>query len=300
MRGRGHLKRLLMRCVTTEVQLKDTTYPALVTHALSECGLRDHLLQTSNAANRKIRSGVHVLARIEPRTLDEIIASPTSGGKTIQTVQAKLGENWWQLVKSKLDRAGLFLWDDAEGNFVLSQPNGHQSPTYRVVRWRGKNPNAVNATRSSYKNDTSHRHSEVIVRSRTGGKEYGRRNVVGRFDDPEMRALGYDNPLVLRDTKATSPEEAEFLARRRLAEERREGWRLVYTVAGHTTSSLVAGGGRAVWTPDTVVEVKDDEYGIDGVFYLESCVYRADPVSTETTLRLMRLGDLVFGAEEEG
>ena len=51
----------------------------------------------------------------------------------------------------------------------------------------------------------------------------------------------------------------------------------------------------AVWTPNTTVQVDDDEFGLHGVYWLESCEYKRAP-QTETVLRLMRVTDLLFGA----
>lgn len=300
IKGRDDLKRVTDCDVAEELVLKDVTYPSFVKAVLAhpDVGLGDRLLSTSNAANRKIRAGVRVLSHIEPRTLDEIVENPAAGGTSVQYVVAKVGESWWQLLTSKLKTAGLFLWADTDGNFVLSQPNGQQKPTYRIERWRGKNPNAVNAERSRYRNETARRHAEYVVYSRIGGKKFSRSSLKGRFTDAEMLALGYTNKRVLVDKWVTSPAEAEFLARRTMAEERREGWELTYEVAGHTTRSIA--GGMAVWSPDTIVEVRDDEFGLEGLYYLESCDYRASASSssTTTTLHLMRLSDLVFGADE--
>lgn len=297
IRGRDDLKRLTDDDVAEAVSLTDVTYPGLTKHILGKVGLDTRILQTSNAANRRIRSGVHVLVKIEPRTLDEIIANPSIGGTTINYVQGHVGESYWQMLTSKLKVAGLFLWQDSDGNFVLSQPAGQQNPTYRILRWRGKNPNAVNAERSHLKNETTRRHSEVVIYSRAGGKKYGRGTVKGRFSDPEMIALGYTNKRVIRDKHVQSDADGEFLARRTLAEERRDGFELVYDVAGHIAPALY--GGYAVWTPDTIVEVQDDEYGLSDLFYLEGCTYRNDANDgASTQLHLMRVNDLIFGADE--
>jgi prophage tail gpP-like protein len=99
----------------------------------------------------------------------------------------------------------------------------------------------------------------------------------------------------VRDVNVSTDEQAEFFARRKLAESRRTGWQLTYTVAGHSTRAI-GGLGRAVWTPDTVVEVEDDEFGLRDLFYIEAVDFRRPP--TTTTLTLMRTGDLVFGSDD--
>jgi prophage tail gpP-like protein len=110
-----------------------------------------------------------------------------------------------------------------------------------------------------------------------------------------MVALGYERPLVHRDVNVTNDKQAEFYARRVLAESRRASWQLIYTMAGHSTDSLL--GGRAVWAVDTVVDVADDEFGLNGSLWIESVTHRRNPQTT-TEIVLMRGDDLVFATGE--
>jgi prophage tail gpP-like protein len=92
-----------------------------------------------------------------------------------------------------------------------------------------------------------------------------------------------------------TPKQAAFVARRKIAEFNRESWQLNYTVSGHTTPSIIGGaGGRAVWTPDTTVEIDDDELGIKGLYYVEGVTFSRSSKDT-TTVHVMRIDDLVFG-----
>jgi prophage tail gpP-like protein len=78
-----------------------------------------------------------------------------------------------------------------------------------------------------------------------------------------------------------------------MAESRRQGWRLSYTVAGHTAGCPL--GGRVNWAPDTLIEVNDERLGIrEEVFWVESVTFNGSPQST-TTIELMRPRDLIFG-----
>ncbi len=81
-----------------------------------------------------------------------------------------------------------------------------------------------------------------------------------------------------------------------MADSRRNSFSLSYNVAGHTVDAI-SGGGRLVWQPDTVVHVVDEELGIDGPMYLESCDYARAPKCT-TRLNLMRCEDLLYGEED--
>ncbi len=112
-----------------------------------------------------------------------------------------------------------------------------------------------------------------------------------------MEAWGFKRTLVLRDKTCTNAAQAEFLAHRHIADANRQGFVLEYQMRGHTAVSLVDGS-RAVWAPDTIVEVDDEEFGISGLFWVESVTFRRPP--STTTLVLMRPGDLVFGGDDNG
>ncbi len=293
IRGRDSLAPLHDAYITADETLQDATFGDVVAKALTASGIEDFTLQTSNEANRKAITGVGVRQ-----------TAPVDGGVDPQTqkiakaLQCKVGERQYEHVKKCLDRAGLFLWATTIPDFfVLSEPNAKQRPTYRIVRQRGADRNAVNIISARFKNDTAHRFSEAIVYSRGGGKKFGRTTSSGAFVDDEMFNLGFKRPLVLKDAHVTNSEQAQFYARRKLAETRRAGWQLSYTLSGHTTPSLI-GGARAVWAVDTIVEVDDQEFGLQGPFYIESVEFMRGPHTT-TTLTLQRPEDLVFGSDED-
>jgi prophage tail gpP-like protein len=209
---------------------------------------------------------------------------------------AKAGERYYDFLKKELDRAGLCLWASADGqSFVLTSPDGNQSPIGRLVRKRGTTGNAVNVLSARYTNDTSKRFSEVLVYARGGGKKVGRTKAKSSYVDQEMIDLGFDKPKVVRDAKSATEKQAEFLARRTIAEANRSAINYVVTVAGHTFPAIGTGE-RAVWTPDTCIDVQDDELGLYGSWYLEQVTFRRHPQTT-TELTLIRVADLVFASD---
>ena len=110
-----------------------------------------------------------------------------------------------------------------------------------------------------------------------------------------MVALGFDRPKVIRDAKCANAAQGEYLARRTIAEANRAGINYTCTVAGHTFPTLRTGE-RAVWTPDTVVYVQDDEFDIEGPWYVEQVGFRRQPQTT-TELTLLRIQDLIFAED---
>jgi prophage tail gpP-like protein len=276
----------------------DGSYSDAVKWALKEAGLDPDRLVSSNAANRKINAGVPIDELDAPVTIDQVNQEQTSSSGTTSTVgatikqehQYKLSESLLTFVRRLLDRAGLFLWAAADGSFILSQPNGAQAPTYRLTR---KLNDASNVIECDFNDDATHRHSAAVVYGRGGGRKAGRGKAKGAVIDEEMSNLGYTQAVLYRDVNVQNVEQAEFFARRKLAEERREGWSLSYPVSGHRLPAM-SGGLPAVITPDTTAQIDDDYLDIHGVHYIEGVTRTRDPHTT-SIVRLMRLNDLVFG-----
>lgn len=292
IRGRDNLAQLHDAYIIAELSFTNLSFADLVQKALDSTGYGTTVLKYTNEANRKVTSGASPSQNKAPRD-----ASTQQAGGVQRALQAKLGERWYSFLKRVLDTAGFFLWCAGDGTFILSEPNGNQSPLYRISRERGAARNAVNVTHARLGNNTMNRFSEAIIYARGGGRKFGRQKAKGLFTDDEMIALGYDRPFVAKDVNVTNADQAAFYARRKLAETRRDGFQLEYTVSGHTAPSI--GGGRAVWTPDTIVDVQDDEFGLHESFWIEGVIFRRDESGgTTTQLRLMRPSDLIFASNE--
>lgn len=284
--GRDALAPLHDGYVLAENSFVGVTYEQIVEKALRAVGIGSFVLVFDNDANRKAISGGKAAPNKTPAP---------AGQKPIgHIVYVRIGDRWYDFVRSHLERAGLFLWAGADGTFIITRPNASQRPTYRITRKRGQTRDEVNAIGAHYRNMTTHRFSHCVVYARGGGKKHGVSQSLGRAVDAQMKdAYGYgeSKPLVLRDVDAKDVATAEFHAKRKLAEAARSGWAVGYTMAGHTAPAL--GGGRAVWAADTMVEVDDDEYGIHGTYWIESVTFRRDPKTT-TDLVLMDPQHLAF------
>ena len=279
--GRDVLARLHDAFVDKERSFVDISHAEVVTEALNDVGLTDALLFYTNADNQDIRAGVDVFTTEVKQ----------SGGAILRhTVHAKLGERWLDFLTRHLEKVGLFIWADANGNIVLAAPNKDQKPLYRFERKRGQLRNQVNVISAELKNDTTKRASEVVVYARAGGRRSGRGKLHGTFVDTEMAALGFKRRVTYRDVNVMDEKQAEKYARHKIAEMNRAGWSLTYTLQGHTAPAKK--GGRAVIVPDTMAEVEDDELGLSGTYYVEAVEHRAPPTTTVVTL--MRPQDLVW------
>jgi prophage tail gpP-like protein len=283
LRGRDTMAALNDAFATTERSFANTTFADLVKAGIAESygGIdKEPDLFFDNAANRQAIAGVPV-KQTKPPAIEGVDPEVLSPSVQQKTLQVKLGQRWFpDVIKPELDRAGLFLWAGGNGEFVLSTPNTSQEPTARIVRRVG-----VESTISAeFRNEPTTRYSRCDVHCRSGGGSKARTKSVGTYEDAEMIAWGYDRPCVIKDDVAKS-----------IAQARRAGWSLTYTVPGHTTPSLT-NGAPAVWVPDIMVEVDDEEFDLRGNFYC--CDVRHNGGAPKlTTVTLMRPEDVVFGTD---
>jgi prophage tail gpP-like protein len=295
--GRDSMAELHDGMIKQEFTIKDATYAQLGKKLIEYAGLSSKLVYT-NKANRRAITGGHSSELQPPRDVEQDKIETDGGGTVKRDVEAKLGERIYEFGKRHFDHGGLFFWASGDGNFILSEPNPHQTPIYQLIRSYGK-PARGTIISERFENRTEGRYAGCDVYTRGGSKKRGRSTATGSFEDLEMHEWGYTKRLTVKDVSADTPARAEFWARKKIAETRRAGWRLSYTVMGHTTTAI--GGGKAVWAPDTMVYVDDDKLGIKRALYIEGVTFRSSPQAT-TTLDLMRGEDLVFapGNGEDG
>jgi prophage tail gpP-like protein len=308
-RGRDRLAVLHDSHVEAVTSFTNWTYGQLVQKALAEVGLDSGALIGSNDANRLLKAGKPVNAaavRAATQSVEEILSgkglngSLSNGAIVERQQEAKVNETWHQFVRRHIDRAGLFLWATADEKFVLTQPDAGTEAIYSLQRGTGAPIDQLaNVVSMSFEDDATRRHTAVVIYGRGGGKKKGRAKSKGAESDDEMVEYGYKQPIVYRDIECKTQAEASFFSLRKLAEERRDGYRLEYTIAGHTLPASSGNGDRYVVSIDTVVQVDDQELGIRGHFYVSEVRRQRGPQTT-TTIRLTRLQDLIFGGVEEG
>ena len=295
-----------------EESFTNLTYMDLAQTLLNRIGQGNATLLADNAATRRIRSGVGVSAgQPEPVPDDDVIADPTAvnTGAPPTIIRTKLNEKYMRFMRRHFDRAGIMFWAGAQSAFVLGQPNITQDPSYLFLRRRGLPSNQVNIIKARHRFSTVGRFAKCEVHSRNGGRAKGRARFSGTYIDQEMIDLGYTLPgsgfgvaatplryHAYRDVNCQSVAQCSAYAQRKAVEARRKSWVLTYELAGHTCPAMT-GGGRATITPDTVAMVDDDELGLYGLYYVESCRYmRAEGGGTRTFVSLFRLQDMLLGS----
>lgn len=305
LKGRDYLSVLFDDDVQAEYTFTDKTYYALTRKVLNIAGLKEDLgdgqggrtrfvLYDNNDNNRQVLTSVKAKPKNGKQLIQQIETGATSGqGQLVyQTPKADIGVSWFQFLQEQYKLKGLFLWATGTGNFVLAYPRADMEPSYKIFRARGQLIETGNIKDVRFQDDTTQRHSACIVYGRGGHGKDGRGQIQGFWVDTEMTGYGFNNVRVVNDHDCHTNEEAEFAARRFIAEERRAGWQLEYTVAGHRKPNA-QGTGIATWSPDTTVQVDDQELNIHGKFFIESVTYRRKPETT-TTFTLMRPEDLQF------
>lgn len=298
--GRDALAPLHDAYLLQEQTFKDATYAQLVRKVMDVVGLKDTKLVYSNRANRAAIMGFDPetaqvsgqAAGKRPRAVEDLTLESGQGGGIKKHIQSQLGERAYEFLKRHLDRAGLFLWAAADGSYVLSEPNTAQGGLMMILRSQGSTPEFSTVVDHTFQNKTTDRFSSVVVYTRGETKKAGRAQAQAAIVDSEMTAWGYTRPLALRDPNADTVKKAEFMARRKLAESRRKGWRLTYKLSEHRTGSKV--GKQLIWAPDSMVDVQDERLGVRGFYWIETVIFSSDP-QRSVTVELMRPEDLVFG-----
>jgi prophage tail gpP-like protein len=312
--GRDILARLQDAEFGADKSFVNVTLADLVYEVMVEAGgLGEQALISSNDANVIIRSGDGVTKKpgtpAKPLSLgggsspagsiNDLIVATSEGAKTgafipgtasTYTVHAKMGDRCLDFIKKHLDKAGLMLWTDTNGDIVVSAPNILQPPRYSFIRQRGQARNVVNVLSHDFKNDTTKRCSKVVVYGRGPGRKAGKGKIRGEFVDEEMVAAGILKTRSFRDVNVLDEAQAVKYARAKLSEINRGSWHLTYKIKGHTAP--LVGGGRGIITPDTVAQIQDDDLGLSGLFYVEAVEYSSP--ATTTSITFMRLQDCFF------
>jgi prophage tail gpP-like protein len=293
--GRDVIADLARYKIDSNVTFSKSTYVGLLEEVLKRIGVNSPVIVGNYAELANKRTGVSVnrfKLVLDPVT--DTFFYKESISEINSNLKAKTGMTWLSFLQEYFNRAGLFLWSGPNGEYVLSRPNPNQPPSYRLVRGRDAvGLNVVNVKLIEYERSIEDRHAYIRVNGRAGGTKAGRSYFLGQAEDEEMIKLGFQNFRAVRDRTVTTPKQAEDLARRIRAEERRKGFKLVYQAAGHR--GITPQGAEAVYSPDTTVQLDDYELDLHGVYYLEDCSYeRSVADGTVTKLSLMRTQDLVF------
>lgn len=333
IRGRDWMMPLVKGMPEVERTFGRITFRALVETLLRDAGIPDFALDYTNADNLLAVQGV---PRFETRQVPKppllnaanqarlnkiasVMIGPVAQAIRLATAEREMidveviagydvqsplklspGTTRWSFLQEQLNRAGLFMFCGVdEKSYILTQPTTTQAPTWQINRRRGASWGVVDARR---RNSTASRYARYLVYGRGGGKpdsgDPTRKQIAGSFTDEEMTGYGFSEVWSRVDPAAKSAKQAEYLARRKAAEDRRNSWTLGYTLRGMSWPIIGTADTRALWAPDAVADVRDEEYEIAAPLWISEVVMRSDATGGSTTdITLHRPGDLVFGDE---
>lgn len=228
-----------------------------------------------------------------------VIVEDATGGQPKQqlnVLHAEVGQQRYAWLKSHYKKVGLFLWCIPDGRFALSRPNGTQEPAFRLQRRLNAYVGENNILSGGLRDDSVQRYSHTLVYGRAGGGKDGRRKIVGEYVDQELIDSGITKQISYKEPDCKTQKAADYLAMRYAADARRSSRSLTYTVAGHSSPSLIKPGARWPFWINCMVHVTDEKLGIDDDFYVGDVELRRDPKTT-TRLTLYYPDDLIFAEE---
>lgn len=298
---RDYMARLFDDEIQDELSFKSKTYFQLTRTILNIVGMTEQpetfKLFSNNDNNRAIisRAKKGRASKKQALLIEEIQTGVgAGGGKLVQTtIKANLGTTYYNFLQEQYKLAGLFLWCTADANFVLARPTADQEPAYKILVEEDQPLTGARRIDRVIEDNCTQRHAACIVYGRAGSGTNGRSKIRGFYVDEEMGGYEFTHNRTVYDEDVKSEAEANYVARRFIAEERRQGWKLEYTVSGHILPSTEGTDGYLIWAQDMVCQVDDFEIGLFGKFYIQDVTFRRNPHMT-TTISLMRREDLVF------
>jgi prophage tail gpP-like protein len=323
VQGRDLMYRLVKNSVLDERQFGSPTYFELTREVMDLAGMSSVKLVGSNEANREKVTRVKASARPAKditETLETGMLGRDGAKVTYNKITGKLGQSWFDFLVSQYRRIGLYLWSAGDGTMILCRPTANQDPVYEIRRERGLLRTQTNAMRPSFANRTSGRHAMVRVFGKGWPDKKGQRTLYGDWPDFEMYSLGDKSVLTMHDSACKTTYDCQHRAKRHIAEERRTNRTLSYPLSGLTIPSLRDTSRMAIWSPDTVVKVSDDEIqwsgdpdnrregaggdianvgeGLHEDMYVEKVEMKGSAAGTTTTVHLMRGVDIYYLGEE--
>lgn len=314
--GRDMLAPLTKDHVLDEKAWGTPTYFDMTKEVMKIVGYQHTNLIAGNVANRNASSRVKAKLKGNQKAVEVVetnLSTPSGAKIEYQKVDCEIGQTWFDFLVAQYKRIGLYLWCGADGDLVLARPTAFMEPIYSIYRYRGQDRTTGNVVSHSFQNRTSARHAWCRVYGKGRPDKSGHIALYNEWNDFEMLAMGFTDCLVLHDNDCKTIQDCQYKAKRTLAEERRANRTLVYTVSGHTAPVLGSPSERAIWTPDTVVRVDDDEIafpylenydnrlmdqGIHEDMYIEKVEFSRDNSGTVTKLHLMRQTDLMYLGED--
>lgn len=213
-------------------------------------------------------------------------------------------------------RFGLWIWASADGEkLIVSKPDFDQEPFFTLRRDRLGNGNVLSG---AVRYDMTDQPAIIIADGFSGGGEFGKGRIksyivnpllgmtnegektpevlalLRRFPDAQevtmplasfaFRAANIPfRPMFLHDDESKTQEQLNNFVKREMSLLVRRALSAQYMVEGH---GATIDGGFSAWTPDTVVDVRDEAAGLVERMYVLGVHYSKQRGGSGTTTRL--------------
>jgi prophage tail gpP-like protein len=256
----------------------------------------------SNDDNRKVQLGKHEKERFKKGK-----PQPSRiGARSVRPhTKVDVGQSVRQVLDQHCGRAGCAWWITAQGDLFIGRPQYEQDPVFSFQLYglnstsRGKN----NVLGARVKRSMGERYSELVIVGESSQDKSGKPNIFDPDDDlsatptapkrakkyrgvatdPDLVARGIKRRLVLHDTDALSNEMCKERADEEMGRRRLSALVLTLTVDGFRQ-------GNRLFTTDCLANVKIDEAGVDGVYWISQRKFSEKRQERRTTLTLHEKG----------
>lgn len=217
-------------------------------------------------------------------------AKPKKGRRkttdTLKEIYPKANEGGFQYFTRFAHRVGYHAWALPDGQgIVIGTPTYEQEPAGELRLVRGAAGLSNTIEESSIDSDNTRVPSHVFVRGK-GSKPGDKSNPIGCAINPDAP---FFKPFYLTDEESATKDHADAVARFVMGKALREALRYTVKVRGFTDPT----SGR-VWTVDTVVNVKDEDCGVEGLMWVEQRTFRKSRAGTFTEMTLIPADSLLL------
>jgi prophage tail gpP-like protein len=256
---------------------------------------------TSGDKDRQIKLGKHEKERFKPGN-----AQSSRIDKPRVHTKIDVGQSVRQVLDQHCGRAGCTWWITAQGDLFIGRPQYKQAAVFNFFSYGSSSTsrNTNNLLSWSVKRSMGERYSELVVVGESSQDKSGKPNIFDPDDDqasatptapkrakkyrgvatdPDLVKRGIQRRLVLHDTDALSSEMCQEKADEEMGRRRLSALMLTLTVDGFRQDNRL-------FTTDCLANVKIDEAGIDGVYWISQRKFSEKRQERRTTLTLHEKG----------
>ncbi len=258
--------------------------------------LAEHLLQsdwgikkviTSNEDNRKVQLG-----KKEKAHFREGERNPKEyADGTRKETKIDPGQKVSQILDEHTRRLGVTWWMTAQGDLFIGKPQYKQEPVFDFSCRLGKNGQDNNILPGwSVKRSIAERYKEIVCVGQAGAGWDATTDTAkhdhkfkGVATDPDLSSRGINRRLILMDNDALNSGQCKAKADEEMQKRRLQGLIINITVGGFKNN------GRLI-TTDCLANLKIEEAGIDGVFWIAQRRFTENNRERRTTITLHEKG----------